>query len=106
MPEISVIVPVYNVEAYLSRCIDSVLAQTFRDFELILVDDGSTDGSPALCDWYAEQDSRVRVYHKENGGLSSARNVGVRYALRCSFLIVSLTRETASWSFSDAQRRP
>lgn len=80
MPEISVIVPVYNVEAYLSRCIDSVLSQTFRDFELILVDDGSTDGSPALCDWYAEQDSRVRVYHKENGGQSSARNVGVRYA--------------------------
>lgn len=76
MPEISVIIPVYKVETYLRRCIDSILAQTFTDFELILVDDGSPDGCPAICDEYAERDARVRVIHKENGGVSSARNAG------------------------------
>ena len=65
---ISVIVPVYNTEKYLDRCIQSVLAQTYTDFELLLVDDGSTDYSGAICDKYAEKDSRVRVFHKENGG--------------------------------------
>jgi glycosyltransferase involved in cell wall biosynthesis len=79
-PTLSVIVPVYNVEPYLRACVDSILAQTFRDFELILVDDGSTDGCPALCDAYEGQDPRVRVIHKENGGLSSARNAGMRSA--------------------------
>lgn len=74
---ISVIIPVYNVEAYLRQCIDSVLAQTFRDFELLLIDDGSTDGSGAICDSYAAIDPRVRVFHKENGGVSSARNRGI-----------------------------
>ncbi len=77
MPEISVIVPVYNVEKYLNECIESILAQTFVDFELILVDDGSTDRSGAICDRYAERDSRVKVIHKENGGVSSARNIGI-----------------------------
>lgn len=77
MPRISVIVPVYNTEKYLRRCVDSILAQTFRDFELLLVDDGSTDSSPAICDEYAKKDSRVRVFHKENGGVSSARNLGL-----------------------------
>lgn len=76
MSTISIIVPVYKVEAYLNRCVESILAQTFSDFELILVDDGSPDGCPALCDRWAAQDARVRVIHKKNGGLSDARNVG------------------------------
>lgn len=76
-PKISVIVPVYNVEKWLHRCIDSILAQTFTDFELLLIDDGSTDASGAICDEYAQRDSRVRVFHKPNGGVSSARNLGL-----------------------------
>ena len=76
----SVIVPIYKVEKYLKRCIDSVLTQTFDDYELILVDDGSTDGCPAICDEYAKQDSRIKVIHKENGGLVSARQAGIRIA--------------------------
>lgn len=76
-PLISVIVPVYNVEKYLPRCIDSILVQTFTDFELILIDDGSIDSSGKICDEYAKIDSRIRVFHKENGGVSSARNVGL-----------------------------
>lgn len=75
--KISVIIPVYNAEKWLRRCIDSILAQTFTDFELLLVDDGSTDGSPAICDSYATLDPRVRVFHKPNGGVSSARNLGL-----------------------------
>lgn len=71
------IVPVYRVEEYLDRCVQSVLAQTFADFELILIDDGSPDRCPAMCDSWAERDSRIRVLHKENGGLSSARNAGL-----------------------------
>ena len=73
----SVIVPVYNVEKYLNECVDSILSQTFTDFELILVDDGATDNSGAICDEYAQRDCRVRVIHKENGGQSTARNRGV-----------------------------
>lgn len=80
-PLISIIVPVYNVEKYLSRCIDSILSQTFFDFEILLIDDGSTDGSPIICDKYSNKDSRVRVFHKKNGGVSSARNLGLEYAL-------------------------
>ena len=76
-PEISIIVPVYQVEKYLNECIDSILAQTFTDFELILVDDGSPDNCPALCDAAAKRDSRVRVIHKQNGGVSTARNAGL-----------------------------
>lgn len=76
-PKISVIVPVYNVKKYLSRCIDSILAQTFTDFELLLIDDGSKDNSGKICDEYAKKDNRIRVFHKENGGVSSARNVGL-----------------------------
>lgn len=76
-PEISVIVPVYNTKKYLQRCVDSILAQTYTDFELLLIDDGSTDGSGAVCDECALMDSRVRVFHKPNGGVSSARNLGL-----------------------------
>lgn len=77
MPLISIIIPVYNTEKYIRRCIDSVIAQSYSDWELILVDDGSTDGSGKICDEYAESDERIRVYHKTNGGVSSARNVGL-----------------------------
>ena len=76
-PKISVIVPVYKVEEYLPRCIDSILSQSFTDFELILVDDGSPDNCGKICDEYAQKDSRVRVFHKPNGGVSSARNLGL-----------------------------
>ena len=81
MVEFSIIVPVYNVENYLTECIESILIQTYRDFELILIDDGSTDNSPEICDKYSEKDSRIRVIHKTNGGVSSARNVGLDIAL-------------------------
>ncbi len=81
MPKISVIVPVYKVEKYLNRCVDSILNQTFTDFELILVDDGSPDNSPAMCDDYAAKYDFVHVIHKENGGLSDARNYGIDWAL-------------------------
>ncbi len=77
MAKISIIVPVYNVEKYLLQCIDSICSQTFSDFELILVDDGSLDRSGEICDKYALQDNRVKVIHKPNGGVSSARNTGL-----------------------------
>ncbi|MFD2214021.1 glycosyltransferase family 2 protein [Metabacillus endolithicus] len=80
MPLISIIVPIYKVEKYLSNCIDSILDQTFTDFELILVNDGSPDNCGLLCDEYAKEDDRIRVIHKENGGLSSARNAGIDVA--------------------------
>ena len=77
---ISVIVPVYNVGEYLSRCVDSILKQTYSNLEIILVDDGSTDDSGHICDTYIPRDSRIRVIHKKNGGLSSARNAGIEKA--------------------------
>ncbi len=77
---ISVVIPVYNKEEYLRRCIDSVLGQSYADLELLLVDDGSVDGSLAICREYEKKDSRVRVFEKENGGASSARNMGIREA--------------------------
>lgn len=76
-PTISVIVPVYNVEKYLRRCLDSIVAQTYTNFELILVDDGSIDDSGDICEDYAKKDSRIKIFHKENGGVSSARNIGL-----------------------------
>lgn len=79
-PAISVIVPVYKVEEFLECCVDSILAQTFADFEILLVDDGSPDNSGALCDTLAMRDDRIRVFHKPNGGLSDARNFGVSHA--------------------------
>ncbi len=79
-PLISVVIPVFNVEKYLEKCVDSVLVQSYDNFEVILVDDGSTDNSGRICDKYAEKDSRIIVYHKSNGGLSDARNYGVAHA--------------------------
>lgn len=80
MLKISVIIPVYNVEQYLSRCVDSVLNQTLKDIEIVLVDDGSPDNSPEICDNYKKTDERVKVVHKKNGGLASARNAGLSVA--------------------------
>jgi len=80
MPKVSVIIPIYNAEKYLAECVDSILAQSWQDLECILVDDGSTDSSPAICDNYAEKDTRVKVIHKANGRAASARNAGMRIA--------------------------
>ena len=77
---ISIIVPVYNAEMHLNKCVDSILAQTYTNIELILVDDGSCDGSERICDEYQMKDSRVFVFHKENGGVSSARNLALKKA--------------------------
>lgn len=79
-PKVSILVPIYNVEKYLPRCIESVLSQDFRDYELILVDDGSPDRCPQICDEYAKRDSRIKVVHKKNGGLVSARLAGFKEA--------------------------
>ena len=78
--KISVIVPVYRTEAYLDRCVESIAGQTYQNLEIILVDDGSPDNCPAMCDAWAEKDSRIKVVHKENGGLSDARNAGMAIA--------------------------
>ena len=80
MPKISVIVPVYNAEQWLERCVDSIVAQTYTDWELLLIDDGSTDDSATICDEYAAKDERIRVSHKENGGVSDTRNYGLDLA--------------------------
>lgn len=96
MPTISVIVPVYNVEKYLHCCVDSILAQTFTDIEVLLVDDGSTDGSGIICDEYAQKDSRVRVFHKMNGGVSSARNLGLDEATGKWIMFVDSDDKVAS----------
>lgn len=117
MATISVIVPVYKVEPYLRRCIDSILRQTYSDFELILVDDGSPDNCPAICDEYARKDHRVHVIHQENGGLSAARNAGIykangQYVMFCDsddtvdpqwceLLYNALLKNPDAWVFSN-----
>ena len=80
LPLISIIVPIYNIAEYASECIQSLINQTYKNIEIILVDDGSTDHSPAICDEFAEQDERIKVIHKRNGGLSDARNAGLDVA--------------------------
>lgn len=97
MPRISVIVPVYKVEKYIRRCIDSLLCQTFRDFELILVDDGSPDSSGTICEEYAQRDSRVHVIHQKNGGLSAARNTGIRWVMENSSSIWLTFVDSDDW---------
>ena len=79
-PAVSIIVPVYNAERTVGRCIESILNQEYRDFELLLVNDGSTDASGSLCDGYAAKDSRIRVIHKKNAGVSAARNTALDLA--------------------------
>ena len=96
MPEFSVIVPVYKVEKYLDRCIGSILAQTFSDFELILIDDGSPDNSGQICDEYAGKENRIHVIHKENGGVSTARNAGLDIAPGKFIVFVDSDDEVAS----------
>jgi len=78
--KISIIIPVYNVESYIRKCLDSVINQTYKNLEIICVNDGSTDGSGKICDEYAARDNRVKVFHKENGGVSSAKNIGLKNA--------------------------
>ena len=80
MPTVSVIIPVYKVERYLDACVESVIGQTYTDLEILLVDDGSPDCCPAMCDVWAEKDPRIRVIHRKNGGLSAARNTGIEAA--------------------------
>ncbi|MEZ4357074.1 MAG: glycosyltransferase family 2 protein [Eubacteriales bacterium] len=79
-PKVSVIVPIYNVEQHLKKCIDSIIGQTYTNLEIILVDDGSPDNCPAICDEYKGKDNRIKVIHKENGGISDARNAGIKEA--------------------------
>ena len=98
MPVFSVVIPVYNVEPWLPRCVESVLGQGFSDFEVVLVDDGSSDGSPALCEGYASTDARVKVVHKSNGGLCSARNAGL--AIAAGDYIVPV--DSDDWMVEDA----
>jgi len=108
MPAVSVIVPVYKVEPYIHQCVDSVLNQTFTDFELILVDDGSPDSCGTICDEYAAQDSRVRVIHQENGGLGHARNVGMDQAVGKYIIFLDSDDywlpETLETLYSEAER--
>ena len=80
MTKVSIVVPIYKTEQYLKRCVDSLIHQTLKDIEIILVDDGSPDNCPAMCEELAETDSRIKIVHKKNGGLSSARNAGMRVA--------------------------
>lgn len=108
MELISIIVPVYNVEKYLKRCIESILGQNYSKLQIILVDDGSTDRSGKICDSYAEKDSRIEVIHKENGGLSDARNIGIEHAKGTYITFVDsddmIDRQYISFLFSEISK--
>lgn len=100
-PIISIVVPVYNVEQYLNRCVDSIICQTYKDLDIILVDDGSTDRSGVICDEYAEKDRRVKVIHQDNAGLSEARNSGIDNARGDYILFV----DSDDWIEKDACKK-
>ena len=100
MPTVTVIIPVYKVERYLDACVESVVRQSYADLEILLVDDGSPDRCPALCDAWAEKDPRIKVIHRENGGLSAARNSGIDAAKGEFLLFVD------SDDFIRTRRRP
>ena len=107
----SFILPIYNVEAYLEECVASILAQTYTDYEIILVDDGSKDSSPMICDRLAEQDARIKVVHKKNGGLSDARNAGTDVAVGTYIIFIDsddflLTRDFLEKVNEKAENRP
>lgn len=106
--KISIIIPIYNVEHYLKRCLDSVINQKYDDLQIILVDDGSTDGSGLICDEYCKKDSRIQVVHKENGGLSDARNVGLNIAFGDYIMFIDsddyVSKDFCSCSISDANK--
>lgn len=102
-PKISIIIPVYNKESYLSRCLDSVLVQTFADWECLLIDDGSKDRSGLICDEYSKRDKRFIVVHKENGGVSSARNCGLERAKGAYIVFVDADDEIAPNTLQDNQ---
>lgn len=91
LPLISIIVPIYNIAEYASECIQSLINQTYKNIEIILVDDGSTDHSPVICDEFAEQDERIKVIHKRNGGLSDARNAGLDVATENTSVLLMAT---------------
>ena len=101
MPEISVVVPIYKVEKYLKRCIDSILNQSYKDFQLILVDDGSPDNCGQICDEYAMIDERIHVIHRENGGLSAARNSGIDWVFNNSFTEWITFIDSDDWVYED-----
>ena len=108
-PLISVIVPVYNIIPYLPRCVESLQKQTYPELEILLIDDGSTDDTPALCDRLAENDPRIRVFHKENGGPSSARNFGLTQAAGAYVLLATCrysAKERVEGSLSPARSFP
>lgn len=108
MPTVTVIIPVYKVERYLDACVESVVRQSYADLEILLVDDGSPDRCPALCDAWAEKDPRIKVIHRENGGLSAARNSGIDAAMGEFLLFVDsddLLEPDAVRRAVDAQRQ-
>ena len=108
--KLSIIIPVYRTQDTLKRCLDSVLIQSFTDYEILLVDDESPDGSPQLCDEYAQKDARIKVIHKKNGGLSDARNVGIAQAKGEYITFIdsddAITKDTLQLLVAELQKYP